>query len=63
MVHGRGWPARDNTHTVIYDRRYYPGGVVIGRDGYAYVTNDSIVPGRIPIAFPDGRQVLRIRLE
>jgi len=53
----------DNTHTVIYDRLYYPGGVVIGRDGYAYVTNNSIVPGRIPGAFPDGGQVLRIRLE
>jgi len=53
----------DGTHTVIYDRLYYPGGVTIGRDGHAYVTNNSIVPGRVPGAFPDGGQVLRIRLE
>jgi hypothetical protein len=53
----------DNTHTVVYDKLYYPGGVVIGRDGSAYVTNNSIVPGRVPGAFPDGGEVLRIRLE
>jgi hypothetical protein len=53
----------DNTHTVIYDKLYYPGGVAIGRDGYAYVTNNGIVPGRVPGVFPDGGQVLRIRLE
>jgi hypothetical protein len=53
----------DNTHTVIYDKLYYPGGLTIGRDGHAYVTNNGIVPGPIPGAFPDGGQVLRICLE
>jgi len=53
----------DNTHTVIYDKLYYPGGLAIGRDGHAYVTNNGIVPGPIAGAFPDGGQVLRICLE
>jgi hypothetical protein len=53
----------DNTHTVIYDKLFYPGGLTIGRDGHAYVTNNGIVPGPIPGAFPDGGQVLRICLE
>jgi hypothetical protein len=53
----------DNTHTVVYDKLYYPGGLAIGRDGHAYVTNNGIVPGPIPGAFPDGGQVLRICLE
>jgi hypothetical protein len=52
----------DNTHTVIYDKLYYPGGLTIGRDGHAYVTNNGIVPGPVPGAFPDGGQVLRICL-
>ena len=34
----------------------------IGPDGAAYVTNFGIVPGRIPQAFSDGTQVLRISL-
>ncbi|MFL6709593.1 MAG: ScyD/ScyE family protein [Massilia sp.] len=53
----------DQSHSVIYDQLYYPGGVEIGRDGHAYVTNFGIVPGRIPGAFPDGGQVLRISLD
>lgn len=53
----------DMSHTVIYDQLFYPGGIDIGRDGAAYVTNFGIVPGRIPGAFPDGGQVLRISLD
>lgn len=53
----------DQSHTVIYDQLFYPGGVDIGRDGAAYVTNFGIVPGRIPGNFPDGGQVLRISLD
>jgi hypothetical protein len=53
----------DGTHTLIYDKLYYPGGLAIGRDGHAYVTNNGIVPGPVPGAFPDGGQVLRICLE
>jgi hypothetical protein len=53
----------DGTRTVIYDKLYYPGGLVIGPDGAAYVTNNGIVPGPVPGAFPEGGQVLRITLD
>jgi hypothetical protein len=53
----------DNTHTVIYDKLFYPRGLAIGRDGHAYVTNNGIVPGPVPGSFPNGGQVLRICLD
>ncbi len=53
----------DGTRTVIHENLYYPGGLAIGPDGAAYVTNNGIVPGPIPGAFPDGGQVLRISLD
>lgn len=53
----------DGSRTVLYENLYYPGGLAIGPDGAAYVTNNSIVPGPIPGAFPDGGQVLRISLD
>jgi hypothetical protein len=53
----------DGSHTVIYQGLFYPGGLAIGPDGAAYVTNFGIVPGPIPGGFPDGGQVLRISLD
>lgn len=53
----------DGSRTVIYENLYYPYGLAIGPDGAAYVTNNGIVPGPIPQAFPDGGQVLRISLD
>jgi hypothetical protein len=44
----------DGTRTVVYSNLFYPGGLAIGPDGAAYVTNFGIVPG--------GGQVLRINL-
>jgi hypothetical protein len=53
----------DGSRTVIYDKLFYPGGLVIGNDGAAYVTNNGIVPGPIPGGqFAAGGTVLRIRL-
>ena len=42
---------------------FYPGGLALGPDGAACVTTNGIVPGRVPPAFPDGGQVLRISLD
>lgn len=53
----------NGAQSVVYEGLFYPGGLVIGPDGAAYVTNFGIVPGRIPMVFPDGGQVLRIRLD
>jgi len=52
----------DGARSVIYANLYYPGGLALGPDGVAYVTNFGIVPGPVPSAFPDGGQVLRIAL-
>lgn len=54
--------AQDHTQTVVYEGLFYPGGLAIGKDGAAYVTNLGIVPGPIP-PFPSGGQVLRITLD
>jgi hypothetical protein len=53
----------NGSQTLIYDGLVFPGGLAIGPDGAAYVTNFGIVPGPIPGAFPTGGQVLRIALD
>ncbi|WP_377703203.1 ScyD/ScyE family protein [Pseudoduganella sp. UC29_71] len=53
----------NGSQTVIYQDLYYPGGLAIGPDGAAYVTNFGIVPGPVAGSFPDGGQVLRIPLD
>lgn len=54
----------DGSKTVIYDQLFYPGGMVIGNDNAAYVSNNGIVPGKIPGGpFASGGTVLRISLD
>ena len=45
----------NGSQTVVYAGLFYPGGLAIGPDGNAYVTNFGILPG--------GGQVLRIELD
>jgi len=52
----------NGSQTVVYAGLFYPGGLAIGLDGAAYVTNLGIVPGPVP-PFPTGGQVLRITLD
>lgn len=52
----------NGSQTLIYDQLFYPGGLAIGQDGAAYVTNFAIAGGPSP-AFPTGGQVLRITLD
>ncbi|MCC2962669.1 ScyD/ScyE family protein [Massilia sp. IC2-278] len=54
----------DGSRTVVYDQLFYPGGLAIGEDNAAYVTNNGVVPGPIPGGqFAAGGTVLRIRLD
>lgn len=54
----------DGSRTVIYDQLFYPGGLALGKDGAAYVTNNGVVPGPVPGGqFAAGGTVLRISLD
>lgn len=54
----------DGSKTVVYDKLFYPGGLAIGDDNAAYVTNNGIVPGPMPSGpFASGGTVLRISLD
>lgn len=53
----------DGSRTVIHDGLFYPGGLAIGDDNAAYVTNNGVVPGPISGGqFAAGGTVLRISL-